>query len=192
MSDILISKGGDDLHRRYGRMSMRRSPKWILAVVVGLVALAMAQATALAAGYSDTVSGREIYATSTEGRFAGQAAGALPGYWYADVVHTPLTGSPETAAITGGIFDLSTTISGQPVLVTGLFSGGSVVQTGGFGGCTNQTYSVSGDLTNVGPYGGSQTGTGTFAAVLTHYRYSSYGYCITYAASIAGTVNLAF
>ncbi len=164
----------------------------LLSVVIALLAVAAAQTAAFAASYSDAVSGVEIFATSTEGRFAGNASGALPGYWYADVVHTPLAGSPQTAAITGGSFDLSTTVSGQPALVTGVFSGGSVVQTGGFTGCTNQTYSVTGNLTNVGPYGGGQTGTGTFGAVLTHYQYSSYGYCITYAASIAGIVDLAF
>jgi hypothetical protein len=171
---------------------MRGSSKRVLGLVLALIAVAVAQTAAFAASYSDAVSGSEIYATSTEGRFAGHATGALPGYWYADVVHTPLSGSPQTAAITGGTFDLSTTLDGQAALVTGVFSRGSVVQTGGFSGCTNQTYSVTGDLTNVGPYGGNQTGTGTFAAVLTHYRYSSYGYCITYAASIAGTVNLDF
>lgn len=171
---------------------MRGSAKGVLSAGMALAAVAVMQTAALAASYSDAVSGVEIYATSTEGQFAGQASGDLPGYWYADVIHTPLSGSPETAAITGGSFYLSTTVHNQPSLVTGLFSGGSVVQTGGFAGCTNQTYSVTGNLTDVGLYGKRHAGTGTFAAVLTHYRYEAYGYCLTYAASIAGTVNLAF
>jgi hypothetical protein len=171
---------------------VRRTAKRVFSVGIALVAVALVQATAFAASYSDAVSGAEFSATSTEGKFAGRASGDLPGYWYVDVVHTPLSGSPQTASITGGRFDLGTTLNGQSVVVSGVFSGGSVVQTAGFTGCTNQTYSVNGSLTAVGPYGGTQTGTGTFAAVLTHYRYSSYGYCVTYAASIAGTVNLSF
>jgi hypothetical protein len=170
---------------------MRARSRWGLGAALALAAVIATQTAALATSYTDSVSGVEVYATSTEGAFAGQASGSLPGYWYADVDHTPLGGSQQPQ-ITGGTFDLSTAIGGQPTLVTGTFAGGSIQQTSGFTGCTNQTYTVTGQLSKVGPYGASQVGTGLFDAVLTHYRYEAYGYCITYAASVTGSVELSF
>ena len=35
------------------------------------------------------------------------------------------------------------------------------------------------------------SGTGTFAATLTHYRTKIFGYCVTYSASISGSLSLA-
>lgn len=90
-----------------------------------------------------------MYATSTEGVFTGTASGALPGTSTADVLHTPLLGSPDQkATITGGSFDLATVLNTNDVLITGTFvnDGGSVVQTGGSYGCVDQTYSVNGAL----------------------------------------------
>ena len=51
--------------------------------LIGVAMLAIAApAGALAAQtYSDTISGHEYYYTSTDGRFAGTASGALPGDW---------------------------------------------------------------------------------------------------------------
>lgn len=163
------------------------------AVVAGTIGISLTPLTAMAATtYNDSATGLEVYATSTEGRFAGQAGGDLPGYWYADVVHTPLSGSPATATIDGGVFDLDTNLHNQSILVSGQFTGGSVVQTGGISGCTNQTYAVNGTLSSVGVYGRPAHGTGTFAATLTHYRISIGGYCVIYAASIGGDVTLQF
>lgn len=142
--------------------------------------------------HTDSVSGAEIYASSVEGGFTGTAAGSLPGVWYFDVIHTPLSGSPQTATITGGSLDVVGTLNGQGTLVTGTFASGSVTQTGGLTGCTDQTYAVVGSLRGVGPSGTSDHGTGHFDAVLTHYRHDLYGYCLTYSASIAGTVELSF
>lgn len=142
--------------------------------------------------YTDSATGAEFYATSTHGVFSGVASGSLPGLWYASVLHTPLSGSPQTATVTGGSFSLGS-LNGQSTLVTGTFaSGGSVVQTGGLTGCTDQTYQVVDRLTGVGPYGGSGHGTGRFDAVLTHYRQEVAGYCITYSASVNGTIDLSF
>ena len=163
----------------------------VLAVVASTIAISLTPLTAVAAtNYHDSVRGVEVYATSTEGRFTGQAGGDLPGTWYADVIHTPLSGSPATATIDGGVFDLVTNLHNQSTLVTGQFTGGSVAQTGGFSDCTNQTYLVNGTLSNVGAYGRPHHGTGTFAATLTHYRASLLGYCLVYSASIAGYVTL--
>src|SRR5438874_1757400 len=145
--------------------------KTLLALALGVVALC-ASAPALAAHtYNDTISGYEYYFTSTEGRFAGSASGALPGSWNADVRHTPLCSScTPTATITGGTFSLATIVDGSPALVTGRFTGGSVQVTNPGANCTNQTFAVDGILGNVGRwYWGS--GTGRFSAILTHYRH---------------------
>ena len=168
--------------------------RFVLAVVAGIIAISLTPLTGVAAttkGYKDSVGGVEVYATSTEGRFTGQASGKLPGLWYADVIHAPLSSTPPWI-ISGGAFDLSTSLDNQPTLVTGQFSGGTVKQTGGFSDCTNQTYAVDGTLSNVGVYGRPDHGKGTFMATLTHYRVSIHGYCLIYAASIAGWVTLNF
>jgi hypothetical protein len=162
--------------------------------LVGIVMLALAApAGALAAqNYGDTISGYEYYATSTDGRFAGNASGALPGNWNADVQHTKLCFScAPTARITGGSFALTTTVNSVPTLVTGSFSGGTIQVINRGVGCTNQTFGVNGILSRVGPWY-SGRGSGTFAATLTHYRTSIFGSCVTYGASVTGTLSLAF
>jgi hypothetical protein len=164
-------------------------------VVAALAALALcvpAGAAATQAASDDTISGYEYYATSTDGKFAGSASGALPGDWNADVRHTPLCVScTPTATITGGSFLLVTIRNSIPTLVTGKFTGGTVQVTNPGANCTNQTFAVNGILGDVGPwYSGS--GSGTFSATLTHYRYRIFGSCITYGASVTGTLTLNF
>jgi hypothetical protein len=172
---------------------MSQMSKVVTVVASALAAFALAAIPAAAASqYLDSVSGYEVYATSTEGVFAGTATGDLPGYWAATVRHTPLGGTPQTATIDGGRFSLSTVLHNHSTLITGSFTGGSVVQTGGFTGCVDQTYSVNGQLVDVGLYGRPEHGSGTFKATLTHYRYLLGSYCIVYAASIQGSVSLDF
>jgi hypothetical protein len=166
-----------------------------LALVFALatvVALAPASATA-ASTYTDTVSGLEYSATSTQGRFAGKASGQLPGYWKAIVDHTPLpASSASTAVVTGGSFALATSVSGVYTLVTGIFMpDGTINVTNSGPDCTNQTFAVEGTLGNVGPWY-SGTGSGTFSAVLTHYRARIFGSCVTYSASVSGSLSLTF
>ena len=68
---------------------------------------------------------------------------------------------------------------------------GTVSQLSGFTGCTNQRYSVHGELSGVGLDNG--TGTGTFSATLTHYRANVWFVgCVVYSASVTGTVSLTF
>jgi hypothetical protein len=145
---------------------------------------------AVAATSSDTIKGFEYFATSTDGKFAGTASGALPGEWNADVQHTPLCLScTPTATITGGSFALATAINDIPTLITGTFSGGTVQVTNTGPNCTNQTFTVDGNLSNVGPwFGGS--GSGTFDVTLTHFRHTIFGRCVTYGASVTGTLSL--
>jgi hypothetical protein len=70
-------------------------------------------------------------------------------------------------------------------VVSGQFSGGSITVMNAGDRCSNQVYRVDGDLRNV-----SVTGTGHFAAMLTHHRRSVLGRCWLYAATVSGTVTL--
>jgi peptidoglycan/LPS O-acetylase OafA/YrhL len=162
-------------------------PRKIL-VAAALAALALAApATAVAAQtYTDTLTGYEYAFTSTDGRFAGTAAGALPGGWEADIRHTQLCLScSPTATITGGSFSLATAYS----LIVGHFTRGTVQVLNPGAGCTKQTFAVDGRLGGVGRWTAG-TGSGTFAVTLTHYRRSILGHCTTYGAKVVGTLSL--
>lgn len=141
--------------------------------------------------YTDRITGTELpNATNTEGQFVGTSTGSYPGAWYIDVKHLPLWDHPTW--ITGGSFRLDTTRNGWPDSIEGTFVpyGGTVRQISGFSGCTNQTYSVHGLLSNVGFYGG---GSGSFNATLTHYRANLWWVgCVVYSASVSGSVSLTF
>jgi hypothetical protein len=162
--------------------------------LLGVAVLALAAPTAALATqtYSDTISGHEYYFTSTDGRFAGSASGALAGDWNADVQHTKLCLScTPTATITGGSVSVATTLGGIPTLVTGKFTGGTVQVINKGANCTNQTFAVLGSLGSVGPWYSSHGG-GTFTTTLTHYRTSILGSCVTYGASVSGSLSLTF
>jgi hypothetical protein len=159
-----------------------------LPILAAAAALALTPASAIAAtAYSDPISGFEYTAAATQGSFAGAAVGALPGPWSATVDHTPLGTS---ATITGGEFSLATYLDGTLTTITGHFTAGTVQQLSGFTGCVNQRYAVNGLLGAVG-FRTAGNGTGTFAATLTHYRTKIFGYCVTYSASISGSLSLA-
>jgi hypothetical protein len=174
---------------------MRKTRRTTLSVVSALGASVLLAVVAAANSYTDNIAGGELpNATATEGQFVGTATGALPGAWYADVKHDPLSGLPDSpASITGGSFKLATAIGHKAVTVTGSFSGGTVTQTSGFDAtkCTNQTYAVDGALTNVGIK--RSGGSGTFKATLTHYRTLIWWLgCVTYSATVTGQVVLDF
>ncbi len=157
-----------------------------IAVAFGAMLLSGPVASATAT-YTDSDSGYEIAATSTQGTFVGNASGDLPGYWKAVVDHTSL----PIATITGGEFYLATYYEGAPALVTGDFTGGSITLTNPSSTCANQMYDVKASLGGVG-VGDDGTGTGQFSGTLTHYRTLLYGQCVTYAAKVAGSLTLAF
>jgi hypothetical protein len=160
---------------------------WMFPLLAAAAAVIIGPGSAVAATtYSDTISGYEYAATSTQGSFAGTASGALPGTWSATVDHTPLG---TYAKITGGDFHLATYLNGAAATVTGEFTTGTVRQFSGFTGCVNQQYAVNGTLGDVG-FGSSGTGAGSFAGTLTHYRTKILGYCVTYSASITGSLTL--
>jgi hypothetical protein len=162
--------------------------QFLFVFALAAVVFFSATSSALAQTFNDTIRGHEYFFTSTDGRFAGTASGALPGAWNADVRHTPLCLScTPTATITGGSFSLATGYT----LVTGSFTGGTVQVINRGTNCTNQTFDVEGILGNVGRwYTGS--GSGRFSAILTHYRHRLLGSCVSYAASVAGTLSLTF
>ena len=157
-------------------------------IVAAAAALLTGPAAAMAATMStDSISGLEYAATSAQGRFAGIASGALPGAWSVTVDHTPLGTS---AAITGGDFHLATRLDETLTVVSGHFTRGTVRQLSGFTGCASQRYAVNGVLGHVSP-GSAGRGTGTFAATLTHYRTEIFGHCLTYSATVTGSLSLA-
>jgi hypothetical protein len=156
-------------------------------LVASLVVLAPATAVAATNTYTFNVSGTEVSATSTTGRFVGAASGSALGTWYAEVNHAPLGGGvgARVAISSGGSFGMALAPAEPAYVVSGQFSGGTITVTNSGAGCTNQVYTVNGDLRNV-----SVTGSGHFVATLTHHRKSVLGRCWLYAATVGGTVTL--
>ena len=162
--------------------------RWMFPILAAATALFISPASAIAATtYSDSISGYEYAATSAEGHFVGIASGALPGAWSVTVDHTPLGTS---ATINGGAFHLATHLHGTLTAVTGDFTAGTVRQLSGFTGCASQRYAVHGVLGDMG-FGSARSGTGTFVATLTHHRTKIFGHCVTYSASVSGSLSLA-
>ena len=160
------------------------------AVLVASLLVLLVPVTAVAATktYRFSISGTEVSATSTTGRFVGAASGSALGTWYAEVVHDPLGGGvgAHVAIRSGGSFGMALTQAEPAYVVSGQFSGGTITVINPGDHCTNQVYTVDGSLRNV-----SVTGTGHFAATLTHHRRSVLGRCWLYAATVGGTVTLA-
>jgi hypothetical protein len=159
-------------------------------LVASLVVLVLVPATAEAGTktYRFNVSGTEVSATSTTGRFVGTASGSALGTWYAEVTHDPLSGPANTQVNIrpGGSFGMALGQAEPAYVVSGQFSGGTITVKDPGAHCTNQVYTVDGSLRNV-----SVTGTGQFVATLTHHRRSVLGRCWLYAATVGGTVTLA-
>jgi hypothetical protein len=159
-------------------------------LVASLLVLVLVPATAGAATQTSrfSISGTEVSATSTTGRFVGAASGSALGTWYAEVVHDPLGGGvgAQVSIRSGGSFGMALAQAEPAYVVSGQFSGGTITVISAGAHCTDQVYAVDGDLRNV-----SVTGTGHFAAMLTHHRRSVLGRCWLYAATVGGTVTLA-
>ena len=168
-----------------------KRPALSIALALG-ASLVMTVTAAASSTYTEWIHGGELpNATPTEGQFVGEATGSFAGTWYIDVKHQDLSHHP--AYITGGSFRLNTVINGWPDAIHGSFTPwhGTVSQLSGFTGCTNQRFSVHGELYGVGPE--SENGSGTFSATLTHYRANLWFVgCVVYSASVTGTVSLTF
>jgi hypothetical protein len=169
---------------------MKALHRWLAAAAVLLVSLVvLVPATAVAATktYRFSISGTEVSATSTTGRFVGAASGSALGTWYAEVVHDPLGGGvgAQVDIRSGGSFGMALDQAEPAYVVSGQFSSGTITVEDAGRNCTNQVYAVDGALRNV-----SVTGTGHFVAMLTHHRRSVLGRCWLYAATVSGTVTL--
>jgi hypothetical protein len=166
------------LHRRLAAAAV---------LLVSLVVLVPATAVAATKTYRFSISGTEVSATSTTGRFVGAASGSALGTWYAEVVHVPLSGGvgAQVAIRSGGSFGMALAQAEPAYVVSGQFSSGTITVEDAGRNCTNQVYAVDGALRNV-----SVTGTGHFVAMLTHHRRSVLGRCWLYAATVSGTVTL--
>lgn len=159
----------------------RRVFRHLAAFVLGGMLAAQVAVAAAATSVAYEVRGAEVYATSTRGVFTG-AAWAADDYagWYAVVDHTAFDAA-RSATITGGTFALS----GYQREVSGTFNpGGTVLLRQADSGCGREVFDVDGTLTLAG--GGS----GVFDATLVHYRRSLFGRCMTYGATVSGTVSL--
>jgi hypothetical protein len=152
-------------------------------LVASLVVLAPATAVAATNTYTFNVSGTEVSATSTTGRFVGTASGSALGTWYTEVNHDPL--GTRANIRPGGSFGMVLGQAEPAYLVSGQFSRGTITVDNPGAHCTNQVYTVDGYLRNV-----SVTGTGHVVATLTHHRRSVLGRCWLYAATVGGTVTL--
>ena len=158
----------------------------VVAIVGGVNAAASTRVT-------DSITGIEVAAVSSQGTFLGAATGGLAGTWRAVVDHAslPLRVGGH-AAVTGGTFSLATVVGGRPVTVRGRFRrnarGITLVNAGS--DCRDQTFRIRARLARVGI--SSRTGTGRLTAMLRHYRTRIFGRCVTYSASVAGSVNLTF
>jgi hypothetical protein len=156
-----------------------------VAVLVAVSAVAARAPVAMSASRAQVtvVHGIEIVPEHTEGTFTGYSTGSLPGDWVAVVKHTPLA---PNATITGGTLTLATNQHHKTRTLTGQFSGGTITNTNPGENCTNQTYRVVGNLVH---FNGNHTG--RFSVMLTHYRRSILGHCISYFATTTGTLIIA-
>lgn len=166
---------------------------WVAALAAVAALAVPAAASAAPASTSFAIVGYEYAFTSTVGNFAGTGVGNAGdrAVWNASVEHEPL-GSSATPAITGGSFQMGTrSPSWQFDTVTGAFTGGQIQTITSGPNCTNQQYSVTGTLENVATTTTSG-GSGSFAAVLTHYRTMFFGRCVIYSARVVGNVSFSY
>jgi hypothetical protein len=171
-----------------------------------LVLAAIGTTSVTATEHTTLVSGFEMYATSTQGRFSGTATGqgenGVSGAWSIVVDHSSLDpcfrmrlGEP-CAVVSGGSFTLTET-SPTVQLVTGQFASGSPpanqIQLLNRGdNCTTQLFKITDALVNVGTGSQRSSSGSSFVGYLWHHQRSFWGRCITYAATVQGTVVLNF
>jgi hypothetical protein len=165
----------------------------VIAAAVAALALPVA-ASAAPASTTFSIVGYEYAFTQTVGNFAGTGTGNAGdrALWNTSVQHDQLGSTPTY--VNGGVFQMVThSPSGSVDTVDGSFTyhGGTISNINPGTNCTNQQYRVTGTLENVSTTDTSG-GTGSFRAVLTHYRYSLFGHCIIYKARVAGSVSFVY
>jgi hypothetical protein len=169
-------------------------PLRFLAVALATVATLAVPSSAAAAPASTSfaVRGFEYAFTPDVGFFAGYSAVGNEGdrgAWNAYVEHDRL-GSTPPIYVNGGSFWMATrSPAGTYDWVSGTFvHHGGTITIDPPANCTNERYLVTGALENV-TTSTTAGGTGAFSVTLTHYRASVLGRCITYSASVVGTVS---
>ncbi len=152
------------------------------AALLAVVSAPAGSATASPRRVVARVHGIELIARHTQGTFSGYATGGLSGGWLAVVDHTPLD---PNARITGGSFSLATSLDqlGHPLAAR--IERGAITMTNAGRRCTNQTFTVTGNLTGLHGYR-----TGAFSLTLTHWRHDILGTCLSYFATTDGTLTL--
>jgi hypothetical protein len=156
-----------------------------LAGIAGSLALSAVAPAAAALSNSYLASGIETsIPTNNTSTFSGLAVGSQGdgALWKASVVHDPLSACPfdsgSSCAITGGTFSLTSSAGA----VAGSFTEGAVTPISQQQPCGQQVYGVAGSLVTT-------NGAATFTGTLTHYRAFIFGRCITYFATISGSLQ---
>jgi hypothetical protein len=177
--------GCNESIRAETKLRMRRTTTAATVLAASLAILPVpATAETTPTSYTYRVSGAEVYATTTIGRFVGTASGNnATGTWYAEVHHQSLV-DWDPAAIRGGSLRMALSKPAPAYTIEATFSGGSIDKTTPGTDCTNQIYTVHGTLRNV-----TVTGQGSFDVTLTHYRKRILNRCTTYSATVTGSVT---
>jgi len=152
------------------------------AALLAVVSATAGSATAAPRRVVARVHGVELIARHTQGTFSGYVTGGLSGGWLAIVNHTPLN---PNARITSGTFSLAASLGqfGHPLAAR--IDRGSIRMTTPGAHCTNQTFMVTGHLTRLDSYS-----KGAFTLTLTHFRHDILGTCLSYFATVNGTLKL--
>jgi hypothetical protein len=152
-------------------------------------------ASAAPASTSFAITGYEYAFTQTVGSFAGTGSGNADeaAGWNATVEHDPLGSAPTY--VNGGSFELGTLsrTTGHVDYATGTigYHSGTITTLDPGANCTNQQYLVTGALEHVRTRTTSG-GSGSFEVTLTHFRYSIFGHCVIYKASVKGGVTFTY
>lgn len=135
------------------------------------------------------LSGYEVFYSPTRAMFAGTSGDGLGGVsaWYSSIDHSVVI-SPS-GAITGGWAVL---YRPDGVRIEGWFSEGQVTLTNEGPACTLESHEVVGTLTSVTRSDRGGSGSGVFRATLHHHRAWLFGTCISYSASVSGTLEISF
>jgi hypothetical protein len=165
----------------------------VLAAAVAVIVPSAAPAAPVSTSFA--ITGYEDAFTQTVGSFAGTGSGNAgeTAAWNARVEHDPLGSTPTY--VNGGSFQVGTLAASTAHVdyVTGTirYHSGTITTLNAGANCTNQQYRVTGGLEDVST--STTTGrSGSFDVVLTHFRYSIFGHCVIYKASVKGAVTFTY
>jgi len=163
-------------------MACLRTGSLVAGLVAALTLLSSAVATG-ATGVAYAIAGIETGFTDTSSSFAGTALAQNDvALWQALVERTPFD-ADRNAVITGGAFRLD----GRVRDLQGIISGGTITNLRS--NCRRELFAIEGDITLTDASGVPTGGTGHFAATLTHYLARLHGECVTYFATVEGSVT---